>query len=85
MVIFLNGGIYFGPFASGSLFSDDVGNSQSLKDSPSFGAWSRDSAAYCIKQKLMVGNQGMAEPDRNITRAEAVVMVMRMLQTAALI
>jgi hypothetical protein len=38
-----------------------------------------------MKHQLMVGNQGMAEPDCDITRAEAVVIVMRMLHKAELI
>jgi hypothetical protein len=56
-----------------------------FKDGSRFGNWSRQSAAYCIKHQLMLGSQGMAEPERDITRAEAAVIVMKMLQKTNLI
>ena len=54
-------------------------------DGGNFGDWSRQAAAYCIENQLVVGNQGIVEPNRHITRAEAAVIVKRMLGKMELI
>jgi hypothetical protein len=38
-------------------------------DTQTLGIWSQPSAAFCIKHNIVVGNQGIVEPDSNITRA----------------
>ncbi len=54
-------------------------------DGGNFGDWSRQAAAYCIENQLVVGNQGMVEPNRDISRAEAAVIIKRMLGKTGLI
>ncbi|HPT70268.1 MAG TPA: S-layer homology domain-containing protein, partial [Syntrophomonas sp.] len=54
-------------------------------DGNRFDDWSRQALAYCSKHQLLMGSQGMAEPDRDITRAEAAVLVMKLLQKTELI
>jgi hypothetical protein len=56
-----------------------------IRDTYRLGNWSQPSAAFCIQHKIVVGNQGIIEPDRNITRAQSAVIIMRLLQETELI
>jgi len=56
-----------------------------FKDGDRLSNWSKLSVAFCIQQNIVVGNQGRVEPDSKITRAQAAVIVMRMLLQAGLI
>lgn len=58
---------------------------QSLADNGTFHDWSRTAAALNIQYGIMKGDQGKARPESNITRAEATVMIERLLLAAGLI
>jgi hypothetical protein len=56
-----------------------------FKDGDQFNSWSRPAAAFCIKQQLVVGSEGRAQPNQPVTRAQAAVMIMKMLKQTDLI
>ncbi|MED5017263.1 S-layer homology domain-containing protein [Paenibacillus chibensis] len=54
-------------------------------DKAHFHDWSKIAAALNSRYGIMNGSRGLAEPDRNISRAESAVMLERLLQKAGLI
>ena len=54
-------------------------------DGKNFSAWARQPAAAVIRSGLVVGSEGYARPEKNITRAETAVIIRRLLEKAGLI
>lgn len=54
-------------------------------DYADFSDWAKGIAAFNIRENLIKGSNGLARPKDNITRAETVVVIMRMLQRSDLI
>lgn len=50
-----------------------------FRDNSAISGWAKSSAAICIKNKIVQGNEGLLRPNNNITRAEAATIVMNML------
>lgn len=53
---------------------------QEFEDGDEFGTWSRNYAAFAVKEKLVLGSGGRLMPHKNITRSEAAVILLRMLK-----
>jgi|GEM_PF-7123134 len=56
-----------------------------LQDSSELSVWAQASAASCIKNGIIVGDNGNIDPKDSITRAETAAIVKRMLTKAGLI
>lgn len=55
-------------------------------DAEKASAWAKKSAALCVKEKIFSGQSGkMLAPDKKITRAEAAVVVRKLLQKSGFI
>lgn len=60
-------------------------NLKLFKDESSISAWAENSAAACINNGIISGSNNNIEPNQNITRAEAAVVIERLLQKSNLI
>lgn len=70
-----------------SAITDEAAEAELAKfiDGKSFSGWAKQPAAAAISSGLMVGSNGYARPEMNITRAETAVIVCRLLEQAGLI
>ncbi len=65
-----------------SVVSSELGK---LSGSAAISDWARESAAICIQNSIIVGDNGSIDPQDNITRAETATIVKRVLKQAGLI
>ena len=56
-----------------------------FNDADNVSDWARNAVAVCAKYEIVAGYNGSLRPKSNITRAEAVTVIMNMLKQAGLI
>ncbi len=58
---------------------------KNFSDSADISKWAKDGAAICVNSGLFVGNKGMLNPKKNVTRAESATVIIKLLKNAHLI
>jgi len=57
----------------------------SFADADKVASWALDAARFNVGSGLIVGSNGMLNPEKHITRAETATVILRLLQKAELI